>query len=310
MTACRARFPLPLPLEGEGWGEGDLADQTELSDNQSTARSLTMERKQGKFTLFDAAGFKSWLSKQTVSRQITLVQNHHTYIPGYKHFKGDNHFALQTSMESSHRERGFAEIAQHFTTFPDGTVITGRSLEKIPAGIKGANTGAICIEHLGNFDQGGDVMTTPQRELIIAINALLCHRFRLAADTDHIVYHHWYDLNSGERRNGAGSTKSCPGSAFFGGNKVADAEANFLPSIRTELDAMTAPKAIKDPLWRGRVINTESLNVRDTNAASGKKIKALPAGVVVGIYSEKDGWAKIDPKASLWVSKKYLELVA
>ena len=269
-----------------------------------------MEKKQGKFTLFDEAGFATWLAKQAVSRQITLVQNHHTYIPGYKHFKGDNHFSLQAGMERSHLERGFAEIAQHFTTFPDGTVITGRSLEKIPAGIKGANTGAICIEHLGNFDQGGDAMTATHRQLIIRLNALLCHRFRLSADSNHIVYHHWYDLNTGERKNGAGSTKSCPGSAFFGGNKVANAEANFLPLIRTELDAMTVPKAIKAPLWRGRVVNTDSLNVRDTHAASGKKIKALAAGVIVGIYSEKSGWVKIDPKAALWVNKKYLEPVA
>ena len=269
-----------------------------------------MERKQGKFTLFDEAGFKSWLAKQTVSRQITLVQNHHTYIPGYLHFKGDNHFALQASMEASHRERGFAEIAQHFTTFPDGTVITGRSLETVPAGIKGANATGICIEHLGNFDKGGDKITDAQRALAINLNAWLCHKFRLPADTDHIVYHHWYDLNSGKRLNGAGSTKSCPGSAFFGGNKVADAEANFLPPIRAALDAMAAPKAVKDPLWRGRVINTESLNVRDTAAASGKKIKSLAAGTLVGVYSEKDGWAKIDPKAALWVSRKYLELVA
>jgi hypothetical protein len=269
-----------------------------------------MERRQGKFTLFDEAGFKTWLGKQTISRQITLIQNHHTYIPGYKHFKGDNHFILQAGMESSHRERGFAEIAQHFTTFPDGTIISGRSLEKIPAGIKGANTGAICIEHLGNFDHSGDVMTEAQRAFAIQLNALLCQRFRLSADTDRIVYHHWYDLNSGERRNGAGSTKSCPGSAFFGGNKVADAEANFLPSVRIALEAMQAAKSVKEPLWRGRVVNTESLNVRSAAAASAKKIKALAAGIVVGIYSEKAGWARIDPKAMLWVNKKFLELVA
>lgn len=270
-----------------------------------------MERKQGKFTLFDEAGFKTWLAKQTVSRHITLLQNHHTFIPGYKHFKGDNHFALQAGMEASHRERGFAEIAQHFTTFPDGTIITGRSLEKIPAGIKGANTGAICIEHLGNFDQGGDIMTPAQRNFIVNLNALLCRQFRLPVDTDHLVYHHWYDLNSGQRKNGAGSTKSCPGTAFFGGNKVPDAEANLLPPVRVALDALQAIKPItqtvKEPLWRGRVSNTESLNVRDVAAASGKKIKSLAAGVVVGVFSEKNGWVRIDPKAALWVNKKYLE---
>ncbi|MFN4292465.1 MAG: SH3 domain-containing protein [Permianibacter sp.] len=73
---------------------------------------------------------------------------------------------------------------------------------------------------------------------------------------------------------------------------------------------MSAAKAVKDPLRRGRVCNTDSLNVRDTHAASGKKLKSLAAGVVVGVYSETAGWVKIDPKAALWVNKKYLEPVA
>ena len=41
----------------------------------------------------------------------------------------------------------------------------------------------------------------------------------------------------------------------------------------------------------------------------GKKFKSLATGAVIGVYSEKDGWAKIDPKAALWVSKKYLKPV-
>src|SRR5262249_12642125 len=162
----------------------------------------TMKETQGKFILFDLAEFGAFLGSIAVSRVIQLVQNHHTFIPSYAHFNGSNHFERLRAMEAAHLERGFAEIAQNLTTFPDGTVAVCRSLDKIPAGIKGANTGGICIENLGNFDQGRDVMTAEQRATIVRVNALLCRRFNLQPNSDSIVYHHWFDLNTGERTNG------------------------------------------------------------------------------------------------------------
>ena len=39
-------------------------------------------------------------------------------------------------MEAAHKERGFSEIAQNITIFPDGKVMICRSLNTIPAGIK------------------------------------------------------------------------------------------------------------------------------------------------------------------------------
>src|SRR4029079_16211640 len=112
-----------------------------------------------------------------VKRQIRLIQNHHTLIPSYRNFDGLNHFEKLKAMEEAHLQRKFSEIAQNITTFPDGTVAICRSLEKDPAGIKGANKGAICIENLGNFDLNQDQMTDAQRRTIIRVNALLCHRF-------------------------------------------------------------------------------------------------------------------------------------
>lgn len=188
----------------------------------------------GKFILLDLNEFEGWLADQKVVRRIGLVQQHHTYIPGYKHFKGDNHFALCQSMERSHLARGFAEIAQHFTSFPDGRIMVGRSLDKIPAGIKGANANGICIEHLGNFDKGGDKMTEAHRATILTMNKLLLKRFKLVASDQTIVYHHWYDLTLGKRiaKEGTGSTKSCPGTNFFGGNTIAAANQSFIPLLK------------------------------------------------------------------------------
>jgi hypothetical protein len=168
-----------------------------------------------------------------VGRVITTVQLHHTWIPNYSHFKHDNHIALQESMDrNAKEERGFSEIAQHFTVFPDGYIVTGRSLEISPAGIKGANTGAICIEVLGNFDVGNDVMTDLQKEAVVQLTAFICAKeIGAMPDKRNVVYHHWFDLGSGKRTGGVGSTKSCPGTAFFGGNTEADFDKNLKPLL-------------------------------------------------------------------------------
>ncbi|SHE38225.1 peptidoglycan recognition protein family protein [Pedobacter caeni] len=188
----------------------------------------------GKFILLEPEEFDSWLKLQRkTSRAIKLVQLHHTYIPAYSHFKGDNHFALCEAMERAHLERGFAEIAQNFTTFPDGKIMVCRSMDTIPAGVKGANTNGICIENVGNFDRGKDVMTEAQRSVILMMTKSLLAHFGLVASDQSVIYHHWYDLNAGKRIKveGTGVTKSCPGTNFFGGNTVADFNAHLLPLL-------------------------------------------------------------------------------
>jgi hypothetical protein len=185
--------------------------------------------KRKKFTLLSVAEFDGWLAETRVNRVIRLVQNHHTWLPNYKSFTGSNHFALLEGMERAHIERGFAEIAQNLTTFPDGTLALCRSFETIPAGIKGANREGLCIEHVGNFDVGGDAMSSAHRATALRVNALLCREFSLTPSDQTVVYHHWWDLNTGLRTDGAGSTKTCPGSAFFDGNTVAAANAHFVP---------------------------------------------------------------------------------
>src|SRR5260370_28610845 len=99
-----------------------------------------MREQEGKFVLFDVAEFAKWLNALQVTRKILLVQNHHTYIPSYLDFKGNNQFEQLAAMETAHLQRGFNEIAQNLTTFPDGTVAACRPLETPPPAIKGANT--------------------------------------------------------------------------------------------------------------------------------------------------------------------------
>ena len=126
---------------------------------------------------------------------------------------------------------GWNDIGQHFTVFPDGVIVTGRSLNSDPACIKGANKGAVCVEILGNFDIGGDEMTVEQHDSVVSMFSTLCKHFNIPIDTDHILYHHWYDIFTGKRTNGSGNTKTCPGTNFFGGNTVEAATGNFIKKV-------------------------------------------------------------------------------
>lgn len=201
-------------------------------------------KKSGQFILFESLKeFEDWLNKKKVWRKITKIQQHHTWKPTYDHFKGDldgkvekgeNHIQMLKNLDYYHeRVMKFADSAHHFMTFPDGVIALARPLWRKPAGIYGSNTGAICIEHSGNFDKGGDVMTEQHKKTIIGMTAILCKRFNLQPDTNTIIYHHWFDLNNGKRTNGNwGYTKTCPGTNFFGGNKVKDAKKYFIPLVK------------------------------------------------------------------------------
>lgn len=188
--------------------------------------------------------FPAYLVRIAAKRKITHIQQHHTFSPSYATFKGNNHLRIQNGMRNFHmQQNGWQDIGQHFTTFPDGTIMTGRSIEIAPACIRGNNGGGICLEHVGCFDrlngqkQPGDVMTQAHRHTIILASAMLCKHFNLNPEND-VLYHHWFHLTTG-RRNGGGGTrtnKTCPGNNFFGGNKYEDYKHNLMPLIQAEID--------------------------------------------------------------------------
>lgn len=269
-----------------------------------------MKKTKGKFILLDLAEFAGWIGQEVVHREVIRIQNHHTFIPSYAHFHQNNHFALMESMESAHLERGFSEIAQNLTTFPDGSICVGRPLDKIPAGIKGANRGGICIENVGNFDTGRDLMTQNQEMAIIRLNALLCQKFRMAPSEQTIIYHHWYDLDSGQRTDGSGNTKSCPGTAFFGGNTVVAAKANFLPRVAQDLTSIGGVPLppVQVLLYRAQV-TADALNVREQPNAKARVLQVLSKGVIVNVCAEEGSWRRIHPAESRWASGRFLQKV-
>ena len=201
------------------------------------------------FKKYTVKQFEDYINTVSPLRKIDKIQLHHTYSPDYKSFTGDNHMALSSAMRNHHiKTNGWSDIAQHFTIFPDGAIVSGRSLEMLPAGIMGANTGAIAIECLGNFDLGKDVMTLAQEEAIISVLKILLKRFSLSPEKS-IVYHCWW-TSSGKNLgdyNNEKSCKTCPGTNFFGGNT----KKAFLENLVTLLENKPLEKVekVNDIVW-------------------------------------------------------------
>jgi hypothetical protein len=259
---------------------------------------------QGKFILMTIAEFQQYIQRQSVNRHITHIQNHHTWSPSYRNFNGSNHFQKLKGMEAYHKQVGFDQIAQNITTFPDGTIAICRSLNTKPAGIKYANEGGICIEHLGNFDRGKDQMTEIHKRAIIKVNACLCHKFELTPDTSRIVYHHWFKLSNGQRDGGGiRDHKTCPGTAFFGGNKEDDCKAHFLPLVRNELQLLRTA-ANENFTQRTGIVNAKILNVRSGPGTTFPIIQKLKEDARVTIYERNGSWDRIGDNH--WVKADYI----
>lgn len=266
-----------------------------------------MKKKYG-FTQLSPAEFETWITQQKVARTVLYLQEHHTWSPSYQHFKGDNHFDLQKGMQNFHKNvNGWIDIGQHFSIFPDGMIVTGRNLEVSPACIFGFNSHAICIENIGNFDADGDTMRPEQKEAIIRVTAAMAKYFRIPVNAERIVYHHWFDLRTGARTEGSGMTKTCPGTTFFGGNKVSDAVKFFLPLVDKVVKGEPLPPAVKVPNYG--YVTADWLNIRNKPSVRGRKINDTPLGSILRLYDEKDGWYRISAQYQEWVSARYVKVV-
>ncbi|MNN10068.1 N-acetylmuramoyl-L-alanine amidase [compost metagenome] len=198
----------------------------------------------------DRSEFRPWLAAQKISRTISKLQVHHTASPNYTTRRIVNgvaqqdHFEALEGMRNFHvNKNGWSATGQNITTFEDGKIAISldRDLNSIPAGIAGANTGALCIENLGNFDNGGDTMTDAQRETIVHLYACLCEKLGITPGSSTLVYHAWYTATGawmGDYEAGK-SSKTCPGTAFWGdGNTKSAALKGFIPAVATELSKL------------------------------------------------------------------------
>ena len=215
--------------------------------------------------LLSISEFENHIDSLKVTRKVKLIQLHHTWSPNYMQFNGNNHMTLQKNMKSHHiNNNGWSDIGQHFTIFPDGKICTGRDINVAPAGIYGANSNGICIECLGNFDDGGDTMSNSQKNTIVAVCRKLLDKFGLDAKTG-ITYHAWW--TSGGKSLGTyvkgKSAKTCPGTNFFGGNTREAYKKNLMPLIENYgKEKMVLRETGNDIVWelmngKHRIVITE-----------------------------------------------------
>lgn len=291
------------------------------------------------FTLFDTvAEFETWLNKQNITRTINKLQVHHMDLPNYntwettdKRVYGDNRELGRTkSLDSYGKSKwGYSDghghyIAQHFNIFPNGKITTGRDLNSTPIGIKGWNTGAICIEIYGDFDKGVDIMTKEQKATVIAVYALLAKRLKIAIDTTHIRPHCWFTAGGTYlgKYDSSRSAKSCPGTNFMGYGVTSTGFNKFLTDVKN-YNAPVAPiepEPNPEPEPKPEVPEFKQYIVRCTTAVlNGRKgpgtnydiIMEVHKGEAVTIVAEQwvSGvkWQKT--KTGYWICSTYTEFV-
>lgn len=262
------------------------------------------------FTEFEnISEFRTWLNKQKVKRPVTRLQVHHMYLPDYNCWKTDNALRRQNNIKSFHKNtNGWADIAQHFSVFPDGHIVTGRSLNDNPIGIKGWNTSAICIEIYGNFDK--DNMNAAQKEAVIALYGELCNKFNLTPSSSTIRPHCWFTASGtylGDY-NKSRSAKTCPGTNFMGyGNTKAAFVNNFYPAIKNYMAGKTNTVAPDQESFTVKIICDE-LNIRTGPGTSYKVVGTVKRGQVFTIIETKGNWGKLKSGAG-WISlgSKYIK---
>ena len=265
------------------------------------------------FTRFDTEDeFKNWLKNKSVTRTVNKLQIHHTGSPSYLNFFKSNgthedELTRQKNMKSFHvNSRGMSDIAQHFTVFPNGKIVTGRSLNSNPAGITGWNTGAICVEIYGNFDKGQDTMKDAQKKAVIMLYGELCKKFKLTPSTNTIRCHAWF--TSGGTYLGdyypSKSRKSCPGTAFMGfGNSKSAIANNFIPMVKNYISGgttSTSTSTSTSSLGVYKVI-VDELNVRQGPGTSYPIATVVHKGEAYTIVKMSGSWGKLKSGAG-WIN--------
>ena len=269
------------------------------------------------FTEFESiAEFKTWLAKQRVTRTVTRLQVHHMWMPDYSCWAKDNALRRQKNTKDFHiHTNHWDNIAQHFSIYPNGHIVTGRSLNKTPIGIRGWNTNAICVEIYGNFDKGHDKMTAKQKEAVIGLYGELCKKFKIPADSTHIRPHAWFTAGGtflGDY-NASRSAKTCPGTNFMGIGNTKKAFVNkFYPMIKEYMNGKKEEP--RDEVFKQYIAKptVDGLVGRKGPGAEYDKVTMIDTDIAVTIVDEekaKDGGTWLKCKAGYYVNKKYMEFV-
>ena len=285
---------------------------------------------QNGFTLLEnKKDVKDWLAKQKVTRKITRLQVHNTFLPDYttwektdKKVFSEPHFGRAQSLDDYGKKTwGYSDghghyTAQNFTVFPDGKIIVSRNLNSKPIGIKGWNDGALCIEIYGNFDKGKDIMNTSQKKAVIYLYGELCKRFKIPVDTAHIRPHCWFTAGGTYlgKYDSNRSAKTCPGTNFWGVGCSPSGFNKFLADIKEYVNSKEAQASPTDDKFKPYIarVNTNGLNARKGPGSEHDIECVLNKGIAITVVAEvkaKDGGTWCKCKAGYYTNKKYMEFV-
>ena len=276
------------------------------------------------FTRFDTLKeFKDWLTKQP-KYNYNGLQVHHTYMPSYTNFyKSDgsheDELTRQYNMKQFHvNTNHWGDIAQHFTIFPNGKIVTGRKLSNTQAiGIRGWNSNKICIEIYGNFDKGKDKMKPVQKETVIALYGELCKKFDIPVNTSHIRPHCWFTAGGTYlgKYDPNRSAKTCPGTNFMGYGCSPNGFAKFLAEVKDYVNGKEASKDETKPASFKQYIakpTVDGLVGRKGPGVEYDKVTLIDTDIavtIIGEYKAKDGGTWLKCKAGYYVNKKYMKFV-
>ena len=294
------------------------AEDYELSEDYITTEGeFEMSETRYGFTKMSVNEFKNWIQRQG-NYNYNGIQIHHTAAPSYANFyKADgsheDELTRQNNMKSYHvNTNGWDDIAQHFTIFPNGVIVTGRNLANTTAiGIRGWNYNKICIEIYGNFDHGHDVMTNEQKQAVIAVYGELCKKFGITPSVSTIRCHAWFTAGGsylGDYVAGR-SAKTCPGTNFMGfGNSKEAIEKNFIPLVKNYINSGSTTSTPTNTNYVVRV-NTDSLNVRKGPGVTYSVVGELGRGEAYTIVQTQNGWGKLKSGVG-WINLSYTQKVS
>ena len=260
--------------------------------------------------------FRTWLKKQKVYRRVTRLQVHHMWLPDYSCWAKDNALRRQKNTKDFHIQHNhWHDIAQHFSIMPNGHIVTGRSLNKTPIGIRGWNTNAICVEIYGNFDKGHDKMKDAQKEAVIALYGELCKKFDLTPSTLTVRPHAWFTAGGiylGDY-SASRSAKTCPGTNFMGIGNTKKAFVNkFYPMIKEYMNGKKEEP--KDEAFKQYIAKptVDGLVGRKGPGAEYDKVTMIDTDIAITIVGEekaKDGGTWLKCKSGYYVNKKYMKFI-
>ena len=198
---------------------------------------------------------------------------------------------------------GMNDIAQHFTVYPNGKIVTGRSLNSNPAGISGWNSGAICVEIYGNFDKGHDVMKQAQKDAVIMLYGELCKKFKLTPSHSTIRPHAHFTSGGtylGDYVAGR-SRKSCPGTNFMGIGNSKAAMTTFIGYVKSYMNGTpTTSTTTSNTVGVYKVI-VDELNIRQGPGTSYSVKGVVKKGEAYTITQLSGSWGKLKSGAG-WIN--------